>query len=169
MRRTAGVLLLATVLSIAPLAAAGHGGDPITVHKCYESGPPPGLVVSHPDPTGQTCDGTIDVGGVIAASPPVGHAVTGVQISVVDDVWASGAVGAFVCQDTNGDGICGGEGEPAESFCGDSGVLSATIEPVVFLHGPVQQAQDCDAQQAPTGATTGGVLGPSGGIFFTFL
>lgn len=36
----------------------------------------------------------------------------------------------------------------------------------VAYHGPINQALQCDATQAPT-STTGGVLDPAGGIYLT--
>lgn len=126
------------------------------------------------DPAGQTQDGSIDVGGAVVRSGDVPDGVRSLQTDIVDDVFGADAVGGLVCNDRDGDLICGetADGELRANFCGTTPPL--TIPPprdwhavVVFVNGPVAQTIDCDAAAAPT-ATTGGVLDPAAGIFLAF-
>lgn len=102
------------------------------------------------------------------------------QASVVDDIFGT-EVGAIIASDADHDGGFGDEekGEFSETFCGQSPVFTSDIDHdgdghpdlafqiAVFLNGPYGQALNCDAAANPVGATTGGILDPSGGIFMT--
>lgn len=160
------VYILTALLTVAPVVAAGHGGSN-TVHRCYELGTSP-VAVNAADPVGVTCDDSIDVGGVIVEDAPPG--TSSVQVTVVDDVFGANSVAATLCIDEDQDNICGGPGEASVDFCGSSPIVGfshpATV--VVFLGGPADQALQCDPGDAPTGATTGGLLSPSGGVFITY-
>lgn len=181
LRKLLIVVGIATIL-MTPAALAGHGAAPVTMHRTYELGPtffvwscPPGDAGLDCDPTGQTQDDSIDLGGVqiFAEDVPVG--VDTVQASVVDDVWGAGVVAGFLCTEENGDNICGDTeaGEVQQNFCGQSEVMDIPPAPNwekvdVFVSFPVWQVEHCDPTAAPTGATSGGVANPAAGIFITF-
>lgn len=173
------------LLTAAP-ALAGHGGDPISVQRTYEVGPievgavtcignPQGLTGSC-DPTGQTQDGSIDVGGAIFTADDLPDGVDAFQATIVDDIWGPDVVSGDMCTDEDGNDVCGetDKGEVEEEFCGSSSVVSIPPVPnfdsaTVFVEGPQEQTTNgCSTTAAPTGATTGGVLNPNGGIFITF-
>lgn len=144
-------IVIATALLIAPVAAADHGGKAVTVHCKYVDG--------HKF----DCEG----------QPPTDP--SSVQASIIDDLWGPGVVAGFLCTDENANDVCGetDEGEVARWFCGDSAPVAVPPSPdldavAVFVGGPIAQAQHCDATEAPTGGTTGGVLNPGNGVFLTF-
>lgn len=181
---TAVALLLAVAL--APLAAGGHGGTPVTLRATYETARPNawpvGLVWACPtgyllglagqeadcDPTGQTQDGSIDLGGAVFVNDDPGGPLadtTRLRLAVVDDVFGAGVVAATFCID----GVCDEETENQGTFCGDSGVIEVPdgwSDVVVWVWGPTGQALHCDIQEA-LGGTSGGVLTEDGGIFLT--
>lgn len=100
------------------------------------------------------------------------------QASIVDDVYGSGVIAGAIAGDFDHDHVVGEEGEPLFNFCGTSPVVESTQDAdgdghddfgwglFVAYHGPINQALQCDATQAPT-STTGGVLDPAGGIYLT--
>lgn len=176
--------LLTATLMIAGTA----GASTLTLHATYEITPftMTGLVDTQPDPVGVTPDGYWDLNGVLFSCPQVqgsyvvvedsNHDGCGtwneLQAMIVDDVWGSNAVFGMVCVDGNGDFIC--EDTPAEPksfFCGTSPVID--FEPyeegsiTVWLGGTTGQAMYCDPGDAPTGAETGGILNPAGGVYIT--
>lgn len=182
------LVMLAGALMTAPLALAGHGGAAISVHRTYEFGPAGDFQANNCvtgnedlgtgcDPTGQTQDGSIDYGGLIVTpdNPQVVDGMDSTQASIVDDVFGAEQVGGAICTDENGDGTACDEdaGEVNGQFCGSSPVFEVPAAPnfdavVVFINGPMFQFfQGCDMTVAPT-STTGGVLNPNGGVFFTF-
>lgn len=169
------MVVLAGVALSAPPALAGHGGSPIRDHQTYEFAPTWGYS-SWGDPAGVTDDGNFQTGGAkwFGEDLPVG--VDAVQVSVVDDVWGAGVIGASLATDVDDNSIYGEEeqGEVAVQFCGNSPVVDLIPTPgwaalIVFVGQPYRQYLNCDPLDAPTGATTGGVLDPAGGVFGTFL
>lgn len=169
-------------LLAAPSASAGHGGDPVTLRATYEVGPLPGVWTCIPgslldgcDPTGLSQDGSIDAGGARWFPDEVPEGVDVVQASIVDDVWGANVIAANLFTCAGGNAICGDEeqGEVSVIFCGTSPPVDIPAAPAweqvgVFLGYAVWQYTVCDFTDAPTGATTGGVLDPAGGIFVTF-
>lgn len=171
---TTATLVIASLL--APAAAAGHGGDPVIVHRTYEEAHHNFAILTgfrFEDPTGLTADGTIDLGGAVIFPEDVPDGVNTVQASIVDDIWGPGAVAGWLCVDVNGDSICDPEDdEPSLFFCGDSVVVDIPAAPGwnfinIIVAGSFTQALICDITAAPTGGTHGGVLDPAGGIFAT--
>lgn len=172
--------VLALALVTAPAALAGHGGDPVSIHATYELGPtffvwscPPGDAGLGCDPTGQTQDGSIDLGGVQIFAEDVPRGVDSVQAAVVDDVFGPGSVAGFLCTEEDGNNVCGetDKGEAAQVFCGSSSTLSIPPAPNwektdVFVSYYGWELTDCDL--ADGFATSGGVLNPNAGIFVTF-
>lgn len=173
-------MIVVGLVLAAPTALAGHGGDPITIHRTYEVGFTyagvhcvPGYATVDCDPTGQTQDGSIDASVVwyekAAGDLPAG--VDAVQASVIDDIFGPGIIGGHICTDEGGDGndICGEAHETNEAFCGQSSVVDIPRiwQAVgVFLGGPVRQTLSCDPTQGI--ATSGGVLNPAGGVYLIF-
>lgn len=166
--------LLGALMLVSPLALAGHGGGPVSQRRTYELAAHnngAGFVLDCPlgtggvlgcDPTGQAQDGSVDLGGAVFV-PPDDHAVSSVSIQVFDD--RSRTVFGQVCQDVNADGVCGDQHDLFYPFCDTTGVLPVRGPVVVFVYGVVDTTLNC----APSlGATTGGVLDPSAGIFATF-
>lgn len=191
MRKTLAVLtaigLLAGALAVVPAASAQ---ETTVVHVTYEWAQT-GITVEDSSEYFGVCppatnDGWCDIGGTeFFCNPPEGSIddarepgcdFTLAQVSIVDDLWGAGVVVGIVATDVNGNHITGeeDEGEVSETFCGDSssfdipdleGPNYASI--AIFLPGPDAQATNCDPAAAPTGATTGGILDPAGGIFVT--
>lgn len=162
MRHTTLALVLLLALT-PPAVMAGHGGEPITVQRCYDTGQPGQRVTTQPDPVGVSCGGTLDVGGVVDVEVPEAAKGGTVQITVVDDTWGVPAAGGVVCSDVDGDGACGPE-EPSKRFCGGASIVGGELVRVSF-HDPVEQVLRCDN---PRFATSGGVTSPAGGLFLTF-
>lgn len=192
--RTIGTTTLALFFGLLVLASAspvqaGHNPE-ITAHCTYEFGTSFGAW-SFNDPTGLTPDGGLNVGGCMfefhANDPwtdieegiPVDGEYTILQVAVVDDIFST-AIGGSICNDVNGDLVCGAadENEISTSFCGTSEVHEALVDTngdghkdfgnygTTFLNRPVGQALNCDPVAGPA-ATTGGILDPAGGIFMS--
>lgn len=178
--------LLAGALMTAPVALAGHDGAAITVHRTYEFGPTGDRYAGNCmtgnedlgtscDPTGQTQDNSIDHGAVIVGPGDVPEGVDAAQAAIVDDVWGAGVVGGAICTDEDGDSTyCEeDEGEVNGQFCGQSDTVSFPPAPnwdgvAIWINGIIfQTLQGCDLTAAPF-STTGGVLNPNGGVFYTF-
>lgn len=180
-------LTLTVLLSAVPAAYAGHGGLPVTYHTTYEfSTTLEDFAVD--DPAGVTHDGQINTGAArflpqgedgrpahMKARVPDG--VDAVQASIVDDLWGPGVVAGFICTDEDENNVCGEQadkGEVQAIFCGDSPIVSIPASPnwdylaVYVSLAPWWQLQDCDPNEAPTGALAGGVINPNAGIFTTF-
>lgn len=124
------------------------------------------------DPTGQTGDGSIDVGGASIAPDAATRNATAVRVRVVDDVRGAGVVGAGVCWDLDGDRVCHPE-EASARFCGQGPWLTPVEDPrgwvrvEVFVYSGLRHALYCP--DAPTqGGTSGGVLDPAAGIYVDF-
>lgn len=172
------MIVAASLLLVAVPAQAGHGDAPLTVHQTYEEAHHNQggffLVFREDDPTGQTQDGTLDLGGTAFFPEDVEPGVDSLQASIVDDIYGAGTVVGWICSDENGDNLCDPADEEISSFfCGQSQVVSIPPSPdwhfvIVGVGGPLSQALLCDPSQAPLGGTSGGVLNPNGGIFGTF-
>lgn len=169
----AAALVIAPILVVPPVLA-GHGGDPITSHVTYEIGPTWGYG-NLEDPVGITQDNSIDTGGAKWFGDEMPRGVDKVQVTIIDDVWGGNVIGASVATDENGNNIYGEEenGEVSAEFCGTSPVVDIPPAPawdavIVFAGQPYRQYLACDPTAAPTGATTGGVVNPHGGIYGTF-
>lgn len=181
---------LVAALVLAPAVPASHLARR-TFRCTYEVGNIDQLQLTNEDPLGLTADGGINIGGcnyrlsehppIISASMPLGIMPDVLQIALLDDVFGTN-VGAFFCNDTNNDHTCGQKqdaGEQVVEFCGSSPPIEAQIDTdgdgqndfghhlFLVLNGPVQQALNCDPASNPVGATTGGVINPNGGAFFT--
>lgn len=112
---------------------------------------------------------------------PVTSGRVEITVSIVDDVYGSGAVGGAICTEAANDdydhvacdeGLLTG-GEINEEFC-NGGPFTVTVEEisevdaiVVYTNGPKNQADHCDLLLAQT-ATTGGILDPAGGVYISF-
>lgn len=169
MRNTLLILVIGIAVAT-PTVWAGHGGDPVTIHRTYEQGTT--FVGTHQDdPTGLTQDGTLDIGMTVVIPDELPPGIDSVETFIVDDTFGPGVVAGSFCVYVDDDTMCGEEddGEPNEIFCGSSPTLSLPsgwwrID--VWVHGPFHQAQFCDPTQGF--ATSGGVLNANGGIFLTF-
>lgn len=111
------------------------------------------------DPTGQTEDGSIDLGGIILRDL---DGVSAVEAHVTDDVFGD-AVGGRLCEDHDDNNICGepDKGEALLPFCETGGVLGVGLDTVsigIFVNGSYGQAEHCDPTEAPT-STTGQICG----------
>lgn len=95
------------------------------------------------------------------------------QVVIVDQVFGAGTVGAFACNDGDGDGLCGetSQGEVAAGFCGTSPILSSDRDWdggghadlgasfSVLVDGPLGQAlSGCGPAASPAGGLTGDIL-----------
>lgn len=204
----ATALGLMMLTGLAGPAAAGHIDPPGAIRATYEVGQVDFLQLSddgHDYGAGGvlgavTQDGAWNIGGVNwrleprhTEDNPPGQPSLSValdadpdvaQVSVVDDVWGSGIVGGFFCNDSDDTHTCD-DANPDErlvDFCGESPVVTAESDTdgdgrkdfgfhiFVVLAGPVMQVLNCpaDATTNPIGATTGGVLDPAGGIYMTY-
>lgn len=185
---TAGFAIGLIVLALLPAVQAGHNPQ-ITAHCTYESGLSFGAW-SFEDPVGVTADGGLNAGGCMFefhAEDPwtdieegivVDGEYTALQVALVDDVFGM-RVGGSICNDVNGDLVCGAveENEISTPFCGTSAVHEALVDTdgdghkdfgnyaTIFLNGPERQALNCDPTANPVGATSGGILNSNGGIF----
>lgn len=183
MQQATSTAVVLALLMVTTPAMAGHGGSAVTVHRTYEWGQaeiigwecPTGWALSQLgqdedcDPTDQTGDGSIDVGGVVIEPDDVPADVTHIRVSIVDDLFGPGRVGGDLCVSSDQPNICGYPGDITEEFCGSTGPhrLPADWKAVaVFVEGAIEQhLNGCD----PTAyATTGGVVDAEGGIFATF-
>lgn len=177
--RALPLIVAASLLILGVPVQAGHGGDPLTVHKTYEEAVhnTAGLILvqQFDDPTGQTQDGTLHLGGAGFYPEDVVPGVDSVQASIVDDVYGAGTVVGWITSDENGNNIGGEEehGEVSVFFCGQSQPVSIPPSPdwyfiIIGVGGEIHQALICNPAAAPTGGTSGGVLNPAGGIYATF-
>lgn len=175
-------------------AAASHATEK-TVRCTYEVGSTGDIWENTiEDPAGVTQDGYISWGGcgwefvdtdtgdypVFSQFRDVTGEYTSLQLAIVDDVFGS-TVGGFACGDVDSNYVCGEDdkNEIVAQFCGTSPTFTAVGDADgdghedfggfmgTFVNGPYRQAMNCDATEAPTGATSGGVLDPAGGIFMT--
>lgn len=189
--RIAG-LTMACILVLVSLGAAASAHNGSTAVTCsYELS-----IDDRPrtieDPTGLTTDERLDLGGCTWMFPASGGEPDPMEDTrtvdkewnraepaIVDDVWGIG-VGGVVCNDGDGDGVCGElhEDEQVAAFCSSPALLTsekdwdgdghddfgASLR--VEVNGPLRQALQCEPQTAPTG-TSGGLLNPAAGIFVT--
>lgn len=123
------------------------------------------------DPTDQTQDGSIDLGGALFESGPRTADATSVRISIVDDAFGGGVVAGHVCVDHDQDNVCGYGYDQSVIFCGDSPDLRLRGGPwtiAVFVGGGVRaELWGCDVTEAPA-ATSGGLLTEDGGVYADF-
>lgn len=194
--RTAAALLVAAALMLVaagPVALA-QSGDIVTRHRTYETALnnlqpyffllncPTGYVLEEAgqegdcDPTGQTQDGSIDVGGVAIYPDEATENATKVRVRIVDDVWGPNAVAGYACVLTSPHQFCAQDSYPPDktSFCGDSGWELDTFDGdwhvlYVWVLGAVHQHYMCEPYDAITGGTSGGVLTEDGGIYADFV
>jgi hypothetical protein len=144
-------IALLTLASIVLLSIVAVGAKQRLVRysatKTYDTAESPLSGIGTPDPTcdgkGQNCrfakDGYIDVGSV--TFPPVGGIgkVT-LAITITDSTRIVNDVNADVCQDTNGDFICGNTGDAQESGCFHTGKprllggVDRGLPILVFIH-----------------------------------
>lgn len=182
--------LVAGALVLAGSAAASH--LPRQTLRCtYEVGQLDFLQLSDEDHAGVTNDGGINLGGcnhrlprhpdILSFSVPFPADPDVLQISLLDDTFGT-SVGATFCNDFNNDHTCAEDnpGETNTQFCSSSPIFIPEDDSdgdgrndfghhlFVLMNGPVAESLFCNPGQNPVGATTGGVLNPNGGVFYTF-
>lgn len=187
--RSASLLALALAVSLlaVPLAGADHL-DPAFDTCTYEAGRGVGSAtpfLTLNDPTGQSADGTWDVGTCFWSFPDAGGTTETLlpgepgftvpgeyvrgRLSVEDALYGSD-VGGTLCVDNNLNKVCGEleEGEKMVEFCGGAyGPWDATGDSdgdghvdvgghvAVWLNGAWGQPMDCPKSANPVGATRG--------------
>lgn len=183
------VLTLGAVL--APPAAADHNGSqPLRCSYVLANGFAQWSLHTG-DPGDLTGSDWLEVGGCHWVFPASGgdpgmvnpqRTVAGewdqATASIVDDVYGAGAVGGLLCNDGDGDGICGEteEGEERVAFCAFGPALDSDVDwdgdghddlgasLTLLVNGHAAQMLRCGST---AGATTGGVLDPAAGAFVT--
>ncbi|MHB8604707.1 MAG: hypothetical protein ACYDCK_05575 [Thermoplasmatota archaeon] len=144
-----------TTLVVACMLAAVLGSGTAEARSASKTYDGPMMLVCCPSvsfPKSLDSDGSLELGGATFATVA---GETRAAIMVHD---ASGlSVDVLVCQDTNGDGSCGGAGEPSLTFCSDDAAHSLDIQGGKTLFVYVQALDPILAGCDFTAATHGSI------------
>jgi hypothetical protein len=136
-----GLLALTTLLALSPGVSAS------TATGSYTIATTPGLsVVCSPNCLGVP-------GANIGGFQFPANGAQPVSVSIADA--SGGAVSFTVCQDTNGNGLCGEAGEPNVVRCGKSALLGSAFNPALEISVFVRITNnDCVGNVATSGTIT---------------